>query len=76
MYTPVGFIDNESSDGKFKPGFWREDFVSRHGMLSNFPKLCGYRLPVDASDMREVLKEYTSSEEGHLSWQLEHVTRT
>ena len=76
MYTPVAFIDNESSDGKFKPDFWSEDFVSRHGMLSNFPKLRGYRLPVDASDMREVLKEYTSSEEGHLSWQLEHVTRT
>ena len=45
-------------------------------MLLNSPKLRGYRLPVDASDMREALKEYTSNEEGHLSWQLEHVTRT
>ena len=77
IYTPTGFIDSETSDGKIKPGFWRADIVNKgEGLLYNFRKVWGYRQPVNASDMREALKEYTISEQGHLSWQLEHVKRT
>ena len=76
-YTPSGFIDCETIDGSIKPGFWRNEIGQNvDTCFLDFPKIRGYRQPKNASEMRDALKDFTVSEQGALSWQLEYVTRT
>ena len=74
-YSPIGFIDSEDSSGNILPGTWRSE-AAESGALVNIRPVRGSRYCKDAVAVREILKEYVNSEEGHLSWQLEYIRRT
>lgn len=76
MYTPQGFVDVESKDGKIKQGEWRAEKANRNGALQKINPVRGSRYSKDALEMRETLKTYVNSENGSVPWQTRYVRRT
>jgi hypothetical protein len=72
LYTPKGFVDVILADGTIKEGEWRARVTSDGGLQSIKP-MKGGRRKVEATDLRENLKEYVNSEIGSVSWQIEYV---
>jgi hypothetical protein len=68
-YCPQGFADSENEDGTLTMGTWR-NFVPEnsifHTQLSN--QNAG-RPTQTASEIRDHLKKYFSSDSGKLAWQ-------
>ena len=76
-YCPQGYIDNDRATEDIVPEHWRNEVsASTNGGMANVPSLRGSRRSEDALHMRDSLMEYTNSDLGSLSWQLDYVRRT
>ena len=76
-YCPQGYIDSDRATGDIVPGHWRNEVIaSTNNGMANVPALRGSRCSEDALHLRDSLMEYTNSDLGSLSWQLDYVRRT
>ena len=57
LYCPHGFVDIPTGDGEIKVGKWKLIKLD-HNVLDSLNKLRGGRLKLEASQVRETLKEY------------------
>ena len=71
LYCPYGFVDIPTGDGEIKVGEWRSIKVD-HNVLDPLNKLRGGHLKLEASEVRETLKEYFNTK-NILSWQVGKV---
>ena len=71
-YIPAGFVDNEDSSGNFTPGDWR-NAVAGDTRLLNIGKVGGNRYAFQPGLARDKFKQYFSSSQRQVSWQLKHV---
>ena len=72
-------IDCERATKEIIPRHWRKEAKTSSSMdndITPVSALRGLRLSKDALHMRDCLKEYTNSNVGSLSWQLDYVRRT
>ena len=74
MYTPVGFVDSQVSNGDIQPGEWHQ--IVDVASISSIPNVRGSRYSNNAIAMHEALKDYINSETGSIEWQWDHVQRT
>ena len=76
-YCPQGYIDSSRATGDIVPGHWRNEVsASTNDGIANVPALRGSRRSEDALHKIDSLMEYTNSDLGSLSWQLDYVRRT
>ena len=73
LYTPRGFMDVETGDGRIKPGEWRSQIGMQPGSLHQIKPAKGGRRKIEANELRENLKNFLNSEAGSVSWQLDYV---
>ena len=76
IYTPKGFVDSESSDGKILPGEWRCLVGDNETGLRRINNVRGSRYQENAVNMRDALRDYVCSNEGSVEWQWELVKQT
>ena len=76
LYCPAGFIDSENSSGQIKQGDWCSQVRTQDGGLTSVANVRGSRPATDASHIRDALKEYFMTENGQVSWQLDHVRQS
>jgi hypothetical protein len=69
QYTPPGFIDSVSPDGRINEGFWRESQLAVLGQTGYHSRSA----TVAANSIRDHLVEYFSSPQGSIPWQLSVV---
>ena len=74
MYTPVGFVDSQVSNGDIQPGEWHQ--IVDVASISSIPNVRGSRYSNNAIAMHEALKDYVNSETASIEWQWDHVQRT
>ena len=72
LYTPQGFVDVESADGKLKEGEWRSQ-TAENGCFRPIKLPKGGRRKILANELRENLKHFVNSEIGSVPWQIEYV---
>ena len=76
-YCLQGYIDSDRAMGDIVPEHLRNEVsASTNDGIANVPGLRGSRRSEDALLMRNSLMEYTNSDLGSLSWQLDYVRRT
>ena len=71
-YTPPGFYDVVEADGTIREGFWRRSQVDTLGMDGH----CSRSSTTRATQVREHLTAYFSSDNGSVPWQRQHVNAT
>lgn len=71
-YCPPNLVDSDSANG-FTPGNWRQE--ASGGMVA-MKRTSSNNYSNDARSVREGFREFFTSEEGSVSWQIDAVTRT
>ena len=74
-YSPIGFIDSETRDGKMVAGAWRKVLSDDGGAnaLRDLPHVRGSRYQKCAIIQRDNLQSYFMNT-GTVEWQISHVT--
>ena len=76
-YCPQGYIVSDRAAGDIVRGHWRNEVsASTNDGMANVPALRGSRRSEVALHMRDSLIEYTNSDLGSLSWQLDYICCT
>lgn len=73
QYCPPNYPDRDEN-GTFYPGEWRNEATSTSAIQDTF-KMGSNNRALRAVTIRDQLKDYFNSNEGSLSWQLQHVRR-
>ena len=72
-YCPPGFIDNDEEESVAN-GSWREE--GEAGAILSLGKAGSNNYSRTAADIRDIYKNYFTSQEGRVSWQTAYVRRT
>ena len=74
-YCPPGFTDSEDADRNLLRGGWRDEAGNTGGMVT-IGRASSNMHSSNAAANRDAFRQYFTSQEGAVSWQLPHVRRT
>ncbi|XP_064635780.1 uncharacterized protein LOC135492963 [Lineus longissimus] len=74
QYCPPGFVDQQDEQHNITEGVWRKE-VGEGSALYPIGRVGANNYDINAAEVRNNLKDYFTSEEGALPWQLNHVQR-
>ena len=72
-YISTGFFDSENECSNIVPGDWRNITSEDEGALTHLGRIGGNRYRFEAGNAWSDFEDYFNSNEGAISWQLNHV---